>query len=273
MKDGLLIGIEWEPQFTLLKYPNYMVYFRTTKKRKSSVSRNPNNSSSSINLGYMGISNGDGRTKIIYVNIAPSYDIWNATKVASHNMTKSSPYRYLSIDNINFEVITKPVRIGRLQKEIGKAGKKIEEFCLLIYDLIGDAGIFLPNWEKGFNKPSKHINISAPNPFILIYESDEKFLKYVRSSKDKGFGSKVEIKGECYKHSNRVHLTVPYNFTDYEELLGLFNKQHINISTIQFYLYKWSLDNPMPRIKGTKKKGIFLGYTSKNKYNTVSSLI
>lgn len=255
MSDHLTVGIEWEPQFTFLNYPNHRVYFKTTKRRKFLVYTQ--HETSDINR--------------VTLDVPPSFNTWRSTRVATNNMNKNNRYRYTSIDQTNFEVITKPVTVEKLPLEIIKADRYLKEFCLNISKVVGRIGVFLPNW--GYGTPSKHINISDKLPIKFIPDSDVDFYKEVRGLHTKGFHSKIEFKGECRNHKERVHLTVPYNFTDYNRLLEFFYKSDVNKSDILFYLYRWSLKHPMPLIKGTKKRSIFLGFTDKNRYVRVNNLL
>ena len=253
--NNFLIGIEWEPQFTLLDYPNHTVYFKITKRRKS----------------FIYTQHDTPNTDRVTIEVPPSYNTWRSTNVSSNNMNKNNRYKYTSIDQTNFEVITKPVPIEKLTSEIIKADKHLKEFCINLSKLSGRLGVFLPNWQYG--SPSKHINISDKQGIEFITNSDVDFYSEVRNLNTKGFHSKIEMKGECRSHKERVHLTVPYNFTDYNRLLEIFYKDTVNKSDILFYLYRWSLKYPVPFIKGTRKRGIFLGFTEKSRYIKVSGLL
>jgi hypothetical protein len=263
MKDNVLIGIEWEPQFTLLKWPTYPVYIKNTKKRIGSVIPQYFNAD-----GYISKSS----YQRVSVEVPASYGVWRSTNAAYNNWNRKNPYRYMSIDGTNFEIITKPVKIEKLSSEIKKADKHLKEFCGKLFKLTGPLGVFLPNWEFGYGVPSKHVNISLDD-MLLLPKSDNKFLKSLIGFKDRGFVSKIDLKGECHTHQSRVHITVPYNFDDYDGLLDFFQKTKINKSDIMFYLYQWSIKHPMPFMSNTDKKGIFLGHFSKKEYIKVNGLL
>lgn len=263
MTEGILIGIEWEPQFTFLNWPKHSVYIKNTKSRKGKVYPEPDQTILvKLEPCYQRVT----------VEVPPSFHVGRSTNVASNNWDANNQYQYTSIDGTNFEVITKPVKIEKLPSEIMKADKHLKDFCIKLVKLSGPLGVFLPNWEYGFGIPSKHINISLDN-VTLDMKSDRRFMKSRIGWNDKGFVSKLDIKGECRLHQSRIHITVPYNFNDYSGLLDFFKQSRINKSDIMTYIYKWSVKHPMPVIPGTKKHAIFLGYIKNNEYIKLNGLV
>jgi hypothetical protein len=260
---GDLIGIEWEPQFTLLRYPNHSVYFKVTKKRKPF-----------IHLEYTSpeIYKLEQTFKRVFVELPLSYNVKLSNFVALKNWHIKNPYRYVSIDNINFEVITKPVTLDKLPNEMVKADQHLKKFCLKIEKLVGPLGVFLPTWELGFSQPSKHVNISSKKEMEFI-DIGGKFLRETLKIAHNGFSSTINFKGECRIHQRRLHITVPYNFTDYKGLMELTSLPKISKADLIFYLYEWSLKHPMPYMKSTKKRGIFLAFLSGKEYNKVGGLL
>ncbi len=264
MRTDFLIGIEWEPQFTLLRYPNHSVYFKTSLRRRASVI---------AEYGGVGIYAQDDSQKRVTVDLAATYDIWTASKVAEYNARHKSPYRYTSTDGKNFEVITKPVPLDKLGSEIISAEKHLKNFCEKVVDLTGPLGVFLPMWDSGFGQPSKHVNISNEAGLSITRGTGKILSKKLSELSSKGFFSNINLKGDCTKHRNRLHVTVPYNFTDYDKLLKLCEGKSVTEAKLITFLYEWSVKHPMEFMNNSKKRGIFLGFVSKKKYNRLHSLI
>ena len=124
-----LIGIEWEPQVTLLNYPKMAVC----------PARNRDNNSM-----YMG-------------KVADHTDA--ATLMGVAGMFLYLPKKYSdNIDNFNLEFRTPPVRLEDLPDAIKTEQDKMEALVKDIAKALGPTGIFLPALPC-----TKHVNISMPD--------------------------------------------------------------------------------------------------------------
>lgn len=264
MSNEFLIGIEWEPQFTLLNYPNHSVYFKNTTRRKSSII---------VENNAGGIYANETSNLRVVVDLASTFDVWQATRVAANNADKSSAYKYTSTDGKNLELITRPVTPDKLQSEIEKVETKLRVLCEQLVGTTGPLGVFLPAWDPGFGQPSKHINISSKEGIVLRKGQMKSLSTKIAELNATGFFSSICLKSECRKHRQRIHVTVPYNFTDYNRLLKFFSNNIAHEAKIITYIYEWSVVNPMPYMWKTQKQGIFLGYIHKKRYNRVEGLL
>lgn len=148
------------------------------------------------------------------------------------------------VDLSNLEYRTRPVPLRYLFEEI----ERIEEHNLipliqyLAENLHVSIGVFLPaSYGTADDTPGKHVNFS---------------LSDIQSNP---FRSALHLKGSKVKR--RVHVTVPYNFTAYEEL-AIVTRKHTKkypSFAISTWVNKWATAHPM-------KKPILVGYTRTGKY-------
>ena len=134
-----LIGIEWEPQLTLLNYPNMAI-----------------------------CPHRDGRHKLI------STQIGRVETVTDDNMMTATdgiflylPSKYFkNIDNFNLEFRTQPIKLEDLPAAIKTEQDKMEALVKDIAKSQGPTGIFLPAYPC-----TKHVNVSMP-------ECNDELFKY-----------------------------------------------------------------------------------------------
>jgi hypothetical protein len=186
-----LIGIEWEPQVSLQKYPNYLINISWIDTSVIKVSRFKN-----------------------YVHLfIPS---------SLENMLKE---KNMYIDVGNMEIYTDPVDIKYLNAEIAKRDKLLKEFWVLVANSINQMiGVFLPASNKSLFV-TKHISMS----YMVKPEITRRLIEEYRAGKQRRnpYEPKFDIKGviDTYHHQ-RVHITVPYNFQHYEALYKSYLKAY-----------------------------------------------
>lgn len=233
MFDDALIGIEWEPQLTLLDFPNQEISvirklnldmrgYLKTSKILSSVG---NSNLMVYNLQLSGCSHSS-----IFISIDDSY-------TPSYYDGCSLP-RYLGVDDSmnNTEIRTRPVKLELLKDHSDFCTEYLGHFVEDLSLLTKGVGVFLPVKvdEKGLpqmhSSPNKHINISFPEPpgYLLRFKENNYNLWHWFSEqamlleyfKLKNFRTHTTSKpsdidtGQC-----RLHIMVPYNFTDYNKLV------------------------------------------------------
>ena len=178
-----LIGIEWEPQISLQKYPNYHINVKWGNFPVIKVSRQK---------GY------------VYLFIPDSL----------REMLKT---KNMYIDVGNMEIYTDPVDIKHLPVEINKRYKLLKEFWVLAAEGINQMiGVFLPasNQEPFV---TKHVNLS----YTVKPEVARRLIEEYRAGKRQRnpYVPMFDIKEAVGSyHHERVHLKVPYNFQHYEAL-------------------------------------------------------
>lgn len=152
---------------------------------------------------------------------------------------------YVDTGVLNLEIYTQPVQLKDLQEEIDRHTKILGEFIEKIsYALEERIGVFLPK-----PRPAKHVNLS-------FHENKNPFK------------TRVEIKPswETSQDSDRIHITVPYNFIDYENLSILAlnyqiiatKKGYFHASELESFL-QINLFNNLPKMV----EPIFVGYTNR----------
>jgi len=186
-----LIGIEWEPQVTLQKYPNYLVNVVWSNIPTIKVSRQVDH---------------------IYLLIPSSLK----------NMLKE---KNMYVDVGNMEIYTDPVDIKHLNAEIAKRYKLFKEFWVLVASSINQMiGVFLPASNR---EPfvTKHISMS----YMVKPEITRRLIEEYRAGKQRRnpYEPQFDIKGviDTY-HNTRIHITVPYNFQHYEALYKSYLKAY-----------------------------------------------
>lgn len=192
------MGIEWEVQLVLPKYPKKAVHVTTAV------------------WGALGV------------------DEYEEHIVLCIPMKKKA---YIDMQNLEFR--TKKTRLPTLRAEI----KRVEELELapLILDLARELdtaiGVFLP-MVVGETAPSKHVSISLHD----LFGSNP-------------FSTRITLKASRTGWRKRVHITVPYNFTAYRELIEIIleNKEE-GKAFVAEWLSRWADKNPM-------EEPLFVGYT------------
>ena len=186
-----LIGIEWESQISLQKYPNYLVNVVWSNIPTIRVKR---------------VKNG------VHLSIPHSLE----------NMLKK---KNMYVDYGNMEIYTDPVDIKHLNAEIAKRYKLLKEFWVLVANSINQMiGVFLPASNKS-PFVTKHVNMSYRVTSKVAMRLIEKY----RAGKQhqNPYEPKFDTKGviDTY-HNTRIHITVPYNFQHYEALYKSYLKAY-----------------------------------------------
>jgi hypothetical protein len=287
--SDLLMGIEWEPQFTLLNYPKSMIAFaNTTDPTKQN---------------QLLVESGSGFVVI-----------YNKPGVGYHQGAGfiDKKYKNMYCDGYNVEVYTNPVPLSDIKTEISKATETLKQFTNSVALKYGPTGVFLPmtrirvvedngathnlqdqvadNPLGGYGKdlfllPSKHVNFSLPYYNDKTGKRKPKtFCDYVLNQPmfKEIVGANGSITGNL-----RLHINVAYDFNDYEkaaELVieyanqGLFGyvykKRTVKmvkeirtlISSLQVKLVDLYLHKRM-------KKPLFLGYVRNNGFVQIKELV
>lgn len=188
--SDIRIGLEWEPQFTALRYQNMPVLFRYISDAKQW----------SISVEDYERDNDDVKEAVI-VTVPKSH--------LSHE---------LSIDGDNLEIRTLPVLLNVIEEEIDRAFDTLKGFSEKLFYVVGPLAVFLPASKlsnKGIRPVSKHVNYS--------------FKQYAKSKSNPFRRSGISLDGSLYKPSTgknergvRWHLFIPYNFMFYTKLAEVF---------------------------------------------------
>ena len=118
-----LIGLEWEPQLTLLNYPNRSVFIMSGEHIDNTIHLETLEKEVIF-------------CKCVYIYLPKEYQ--------------------KNIDNSNLEFRTPPVSFEELPKEIEKAQTEMENLIKAIAKELGPTGVFLPA-----SPCSKHVNVSG----------------------------------------------------------------------------------------------------------------
>jgi hypothetical protein len=276
MKNAL-IGIEWEPQVTLLEYPNLPVDFRSGYAE-------------AILIPFIKIITGRKAIQILIREIV-------FTNYALIKLPK--PHFFLSTDNVkhNVEVRTYPVPLSHLQGQISLCNNYLGTFInqLKPYTSKG-IGVFLPkaslNDFSGISymdindryqfldchTPSKHVSISFTDEMghgttcCRRLSDVEGLARLLSTSKEyeelKHFRSFIKVRMSTIDYNSRVHMMVPYNFTDYKKLIPLTRKLwQSDVSTwlsnyiaLARFINDWYKNNEPsgPKLIGYIKKGEYI---------------
>lgn len=277
----VLVGIEWEPQFTLLEFPNLPVEFRSTCESP-----------------YKPFLKIDKNKKIITVYVSKYlFDKYTSGRWPTEHF-------FVSTDEVkhNLEVRTYPTSPEKLSEQINFCNDYLGKFMTILGGHTkSGAGVFLPitglhNEEDiGFmdeldqyrfirhHTPSKHFSISfnkVSEPPTIINWSDSLALEL---SKSKEYASLSNFKSfimckPAYSvdkaYGLRIHINIPYNFTQYEKLIPLAGKLWTSTNSnwlgsylsLARYIDDWYKKNK-------QSEPIFVGYAKKDKYNIVGGLI
>jgi hypothetical protein len=268
--DDLVIGIEYEPQFTFLRYPNHRVDFVendhvVSKSADRFVADFVMEPRSILPIVIIAVN-----TKVIIAvntNYYPRY-IQLDGKVRKL-------FRNISVDRTNLEIKTNPTCLRNLRFEIEAADLCLQDYTVMLKQNVGSTGIFFPrsrlcleemvvvpiessNYMYRFSLDKRRIALDSKpvliKPFIKTsYRKFElgKFTpsKHVNISFERYRNRRIKAwtgvnntsyRGILFKNitgsiHGRLHLTVPYNFTDYEGLAnvvvdcannGLFDNVH-----------------------------------------------
>lgn len=152
-------------------------------------------------------------------------DRWRATGYESRGMEVQVPNQFLSsklfVDCSNIEIITDPVYLNELDLELTNSYKVLQEFVKNFSEFIGPVGCFLPRSKvdkSGIRTVSKHVNLSMNGVFVK--EDPQRKILYDNTYKPTSTNDGI-----------RIHLRVPYNFTNYLELGKIF-VDHFNKSDV-----------------------------------------
>lgn len=205
----LYVGIEWEPQFTFLRYPQYSVHFKWTHGLQPEIVRQ--------------------ETRQVIVRVSPIcfYD-----EVADQD--RWAGFR-ITLDGDNIEVRTVPVPLCKLPEEIARSNHLLKQFTLWLASRYGPVGVFFPRtiWsypavEKipmgtgtvvltGDNEMyrfaialTKHVNVSCIPDMLATKHSVQ---AHVRENH-----LVVSWRNKLCLTRQRLHLRVPYTWSRYHDL-------------------------------------------------------
>lgn len=178
-----LIGIEWEPQVSLQKYPNYRI---------------------TVQWGNFSVIKASRQKDHVYIYIPQA-------------LRDNLKVRNMYVDVDNMEIYTDPVPINKLNAEINHRYKILKEFWVLASSHLNQMiGVLLPASSQA-PFVTKHVSMSytvkpsVAARLIAEYASG----KQRRNPYEPKFDIKEAI--STY-HESRVHLKVPYNFVHYAAL-------------------------------------------------------
>ena len=271
--SDLLMGIEWEPQFTLLNYPKSMVGFVTTT---------------------------DPALQNRQVFASDFITIYSKPGVGYHQGMDfiGKKYKNMYCDGYNVEVYTNPVPLSGIKTEILKATETLKQFTNAVALKHGPAGVFLPmtrveestdiygDYDKTLClSPSKHVNFSLTYYNDKIGERKPKMFCSYRLNHP-GF---KEIIGACgiITGGLRLHINVAYDFTEYEKLAELVI-EYANQGLFE-YVYKKRTAKTAKEIRSLThslqvklvdlylqkkmKKPLFLGYVRNSGFVQIKELV
>ncbi len=238
MLDDALIGIEWEPQLTVIDHPNkpvqiirkdnldYWIY--TPANRVMLVRGDPWILVWTCHSQYQ-------NSYSVYISVDDSY-------IPSFYGDSSFPHMIIDNAVLNMEIRTRPVKLDILNDHIEFCTHYAGHFIEDLSKYAGGVGMFLPAPilkpnEGGHTQPSKHVNISFPTSpgFVSSFnEHTNSFWKWT-------FNHLTELGyyelGHYRAHINvkksdvlgtdmpsdlkRLHIMVPYNFDDYSTLIRM----------------------------------------------------
>ncbi len=222
-----LIGIEWEPQLTLLEYPNLPVDVLS-------------GAVGSILSTYMRITADERRVRLLIrdgcydkyrVPIYPHYHYSISTDTVKHLL----------------EVRTFPVALDELESQINICNDHLGDLLSRVKQYTpGGIGVFLPKARLGesdgigfhdeqdvyrlleYSTPSKHVSISfrsdnfpsqmqcqllgSTDPLACYLHTSDEYNSYDE------FRSLIKLRMSTVDYGHRLHITVPYNFNDYSRL-------------------------------------------------------
>lgn len=128
-----LIGLEFEPQLTLLNYPNKAVYI----------------------FSKLGLRLPESESDEIIIN---PHEEFRHVSI----LLPSRFYQYIDLSISNLEFRTSPVSFAGLSDELHKLNQKFKEVILEIAEVVGPIGAFLPAAPC-----TKHVNISTANQPVM----------------------------------------------------------------------------------------------------------
>lgn len=279
MPDKVLIGIEWEPQITLLEFPNLPVNFRASLIES--------------NIGIFD----EGKNILVSIKdgLFRNY----------HTGDFTDNHCFLSTDQVkqNIELRTFPTAFHQLEDQILLCNKYLKHFILKLRQRTNNGiGVFLPKAILAesdgigfmddrdvyhfleYSTPSKHVNISfrGDNKLSMVTNSmlrnlDELPNRLNKSKEYKSiraFRTFIKTRISTADYGERLHITVPYNFTEYKKLIPfakkLWNSDEqdwfLNYINLAQFLDNWYKTNEP---EGPK----LISYIKKDKYVTTGGLI
>ncbi len=252
--ERVYIGLEWEPQFTLLSHAEHQVFFEyeftmngekepfviVKKSGKKRVPERPlltGNSKNNDNPDHVTVAVNDVKFKTFMKTVAKavSKQLSLSTKTLPKKFFTEKLMNLVGVDGSNIEFRTIPSSIQQLPNSILISDSLLRLFMEKLVECVpGGIGVFLPktnrfdstahalntdgevvvahtSWEYS---PTKHVNLSFPDLPIYDRYYTCKFLTTAEN-----FRTKVQFKTRQANKPKRMHITVPYNFTDYEALV------------------------------------------------------
>lgn len=309
--DKSLIGIEWEPQFTLPNYSGYQVLFENNfvlsndnKQLVTNIRKQVDGVKVSISAKHEPFYS--PKRVIIQINEEQFKNFINKiskeiSKLLCLDDKKDTKKLFtdeliglVGIDGTNMEFRTIASSLKQLPNSIAISDSLLFLFIEKLNKYVsGGVGVFLPkttsfeipkyviNNEPSLQTqlhfiPTKHVNITFKDmPIHENYWSYDEPLLYA-----KFFGTKIGLKSRKIGYPKRLHITVPYNFTDYENLIKaaypiyqkLYGASKSNADVTDHYndiikyLDSWAKNNPM-------NSPILLKYVKQKRLVTCRSLL
>lgn len=281
--NNALIGIEWEPQFTLLEYPNRPVDFIplwSSDHQINSIKISPNGKQISVLI----------REAVFKGYLFKKY---------------TYEHSYISTDPVkrNLEVRTYPVPVEDLPNQIQKCNRLLHKFILKMKQYTSDGiGVFLPKailevsdvisfYDEEDHRykfvthhiPSKHVSISFSDAYNYsnkgikldgLNDLSQQLFHLKEYNELNSFRSFIKSRFSTIDYNRRIHITVPYNFTDYQGILPVAkqlwesnkNTWLKNYLAMAKYIDNWAKNNE-------QKKPLLVGCVKVNKYIKAGGLI
>jgi hypothetical protein len=257
MIEDALIGIEWEPQLTVLEYPQKSIY--AIKK-------------SQLDIDRIEFAKGDSDLMIVHYKLPSGYKEGYLTYLAIDDDYYPSyyykGYNYFDVDpgSNNIELRTHPVKLEMLKDHIEFCTNYLSHVTEDISSYSKGIGVFLPVSNIGcmHSNPSKHVSISFPAKLGYLgkfNEFDYSLWKWLNPDLDrighstlKNFKTHVAVKKSSHVGVDfpRFHIRVPYNFTAYHMLVRIAYKLWTersegwfreHITALFSYLDNWTSQN------------------------------
>ena len=310
--ERAIIGIEWEPQFTLPYYSGYQVLFEndfvisSNKPDFLTIREELGGNSSKQDPFYcpkkviIRINNEQFKKFINKISKEISRMLCLDDKKQTKKFFTEKLTELTGIDGTNMEFRTIASSFKQLPNSIAIADSLLFLFIEKINKYIpGGVGVFLPK-TTGFEVP-EYIGLNGipqrptqlhfiPTKHVNITFSDmpmqDKYWRYGDLVKAQFFKTRISLKSRKLGYPRRLHITVPYNFTDYGDLIKVSFPMYQKIydgcqfgpgldpnvdvtdqyNIIIKYLDDWAKNNPM-------NSPILLKYIKKSKLVNLRSLI
>lgn len=285
-----LIGIEWEPQLTVLEHPNKIVqlikkdnldfWIYASSNRVMTVKGDPW-------ILVWTCHNQHNSNYSVFISVDDAY-------IPSYYGGVEFPYLIIDSAVLNMEIRTRPVKLDVLKDHIEFCTHYASHFIEDLSKYANGVGMFLPTAKSkvdGHTQPSKHVNISWPTQPGYLHQfaeynnqlwkwlfNDLRELGYydLRHYRAHVNVKKSDIRGSAMPSDlKRLHITVPYNFDDYRTLRRMAYRIWTEPDEEQFrehiyalftYIDSWYSMN-------TQKDPILICHTSGKKVKILNNLV